>query len=130
MATHGALPDDEGLSALFESSPDPEVHTSAAAEAGVILGLLAVLGAPFSIMHALSLGTALAAGLAAMAGVVRTSRPYVAGRALAPLGLALSFLALAIIGLRYLGLDTAFGDTLVPTLDHWLRTLNGDVPQP
>lgn len=130
MATHGALPDDEGLSALFESSPDPQIHTSAAAEAGLLLGLLAVLAAPFSIMHAVALALAVAAGLMALAGLVTTSRPNVAGRALAPLGLACSFLAVVLVGLRYLGLDTAFGDTLVPTISEWLRTLNGDFPQP
>ena len=130
MATHGAVPDDDGLSALFESSPDPEIHTSAAAEAGVLLGVLAVLAAPFSIMHAVALATALAAGFLALAGVVTTSRPHVAGRALAPLGLACSFVAVVLVGLRYLGLDTAFGDALLPTISEWLRTLNGDFPQP
>jgi hypothetical protein len=130
MATHGASPDDDGLAGLFDSSPDFDVHISVAAEAGFLLGLVALFAAPFSIMHGLSITAALVAGLLAMVGVITTSRPYVAGRALAPLGLAFSTVTLILIGLRYLGLDTAFGDDLVPTLDQWLRTLNGDFPQP
>lgn len=130
MATHGAVPDDGPLSALFDSSPDREVHTSAAAELGLLLGLLSVLAAPFSIMHVLSLGSAAVGGLLALAGVVRTSRPDVAGRALAPLGLALCFVTAVLVGLRYLGLDTAFGDRLVPTIAEWLDNLNAHFPQP
>jgi hypothetical protein len=66
----------------------------------------------------------------AFVGVVTTSRPNVAGRALAPLGLACSIVALALVGLRYLSLDTAFGDDLLPAIGAWLRSLNADFPQP
>jgi SAM-dependent methyltransferase len=43
-------------------------------------------------------------------------------------GLLVSLLALLVVGLRYLGLDTAVADGLGPTLADWLRALN-DVVQ-
>lgn len=130
MATYGAAPDDGGLQGLFEVSPDRPVHTSAAAEAGFVLGLVALVASPFSMLHALSLGGAAAAALFGLVGVATTSRPNVAGRLLAPVGLALAFAVLALVGVRYLGVDTAFGDALVPTLRGWLETLNGVLPRP
>ncbi len=45
-------------------------------------------------------------------------------------GLALAFTALLIVGLRYAGLDTAFGDGLLPTLQDWLESLNSRLPRP
>lgn len=130
MATYGAAPDEGDLSALFEASPDPEVHTSAAAETAFLLGLIALVAAPFSVMHTLTLGTAVASAFFALVGLAMTSRPHVAGRMLAPLGLFLALGALVLVGLRYLGLDTAFGDPLVPTLHEWLVLLNSFVPLP
>jgi hypothetical protein len=41
-----------------------------------------------------------------------------------------SLTALTVVGLRYAGLDTAFGDALVPTFLSWLETLNGWIPTP
>ena len=130
MATYGAAPDDGDLEGLFEASPDPGVHTSAAAETAFLLGLIALLAAPFSVMHTLSLGAAVASAFLAFVGVAMTSRPHVAGRMLAPLGLFLALTALVLVGLRYLGLDTAFGDPLVPTLHEWLVLLNSSIPHP
>jgi hypothetical protein len=128
MTTGGVSSGDDDLSALFEGSPDFPVHTSAAAELGLLLGLFAILAAPFSVMHALSLGTAAVAAALGLVGVATTSRPNVAGRALAPLGLGFSLAALALVGLRHLGVDTAFGDELVPTLGAWLDALNSYLP--
>lgn len=130
MATYGAAPEDGGLQELFEASPDRAVHTSAAAESSFLLGLVALLAAPFSMLHALSLGTAAAGALFGLVGVATTSRPNVAGRLLAPVGLALALAALALVGLRYLGVDTAVGDALVPTLRGWLEGLNAVLPRP
>src|SRR6202171_578994 len=42
---------DVGNLRLFEGSPDLEVHTSAAAETALLLGLVAIIAAPFSVMH-------------------------------------------------------------------------------
>jgi hypothetical protein len=129
MATGGVASEGDGLPALFEASPDPHVHTSVGAELGLLLGLFALLAAPFSVMQALSLSTAGLAAVLSLVGVAATSRPNVAGGALAPLGLACSFAALAMVGLRYLGLDTAFGDDLVPILREWLNALNARLPR-
>ena len=42
---------DVGNLRLFEGSPDLEVHTSAAAETALLVGLVAIIAAPFSVMH-------------------------------------------------------------------------------
>lgn len=130
MASSGAPLDDGGLDALFESSPDLEVHTSAAAELAFLLGLVALASAPFSVMHSVSLLAGIASFALAFVGVATTSRPNVAGGALAPFGLLFAFIALAMVGLRYLGLDTAVGDALAPTIRDWLDWLNASLPQP
>ena len=130
MGGYGASSDDEGLSALSDSSPDLGVHTSAAAEGGFVLGLLALFAAPFSIMMGLSLLAGVAAAVLALVGTATTSRATVAGAALVPAGLACSIIALALVGLRYAGLDTAFGDQLSPDLGEWLQALNSHFPPP
>jgi len=127
MAIFGAAPDDGGIDALLDSSPEPGVHTSAAAETGFLLALVALASAPFSVTHGLTLAAGLVALVLGAVGVVTTSNPYVAGRGLVPLSLALAFVALLVVGLRYLGLDTAFGDGWLPTLTEWLERLNGRV---
>lgn len=128
--TSHAAPDDGGLPALFESSPEVPVHTSAAAETGFLLGLFALAAAPFAVMHGLVLGIGSLAVLLAVVGLGITSRPNVGGRALAPFGLVLALIALALVGLRYLGVDTTFGDPLVPTISAWLENLNSLFPRP
>lgn len=130
MAVFGAAPEEGGLDALFESSPDLGVHTSAAAETAFLLGLLAAVSAPFSVMHAVALGTGAAAFLLGLVGLVRVSRPNVAGTALSPFGLGFAVVALLTVGLRYLGLDTAYGDDALPTLRSWLEALNEALPRP
>jgi hypothetical protein len=130
MSAYPFPSEDDGLSALFDASPDRPVHTSAAAEISFVLGLVALVAAPFSLMVAASLGIAAIGFVLGVVGVATTSRPGVAGRVLAPLGLFLSFIALTMVGLRYAGLHTAFGDDLVPTLLSWLEALNGWIPTP
>jgi hypothetical protein len=130
MATYGAAPDDGSLQELFEASPDREVHTSAAAETSFLVGLVAVLAAPFSVMHGLTLTTGVLAAVFSVIGVISTSRPNVAGRLLAPVGLFFAVIALALVGMRYLGVDTAFGDGLIPTIREWLDSLNSRLPLP
>lgn len=130
MSAHSLPTEDDGLSGLFEASPDRPIHTSAAAELSFVLGLVSLCAMPFSLMHAASLVTA---GLGAVLGVVgmaTTSRPDVAGRVLAPLGLFFCLTVLTLVGLRYFGLETAFGDALVPTILSWLDALNGWFPNP
>ena len=130
MATFGARPDEGGFQALFDSSREPRVHTSVAAELGFLFGLVSLLSAPFAVMHAVTLGSAVLALMCELVGLATTSRPFVAGRALVPLGMLLAFVALALVGMRYVGVDTAFGDALVPTLVSWLETLNSVLPRP
>jgi len=131
MASHAAAaPQGDGIDSLLDASPDLGVHTSVAAEIGFVLGLAALIAAPFSIMHGVVLGLGAAGGLCAFVGVAATSRANVAGRALAPFGLAFALVALLIVGLRYLGLDTAFGDQLLPTIGDALGWFNARMPQP
>ncbi len=130
MATFGAAHQDDGLDGLLESSPDLRVHTSAAVETGFLLGLVALASATFSEMYVVALASGALALFFSFVGVVTTSRPNVAGRALAPLGLLFGFVALVLVGLRYAGLDTAVGDDLLPTIGRWLDDLNGRVPRP
>lgn len=119
-----------GLSELFDASPEHPSHTSVAAELGLLLGLAALVTAPFSVMFAASLGLAVLGLVSAMVGIVTTSRRDITGGALAPLGLLCSFVALALLGSRYLGVDTAFGDRLVPDLQEALEFLNSRLPRP
>ena len=130
MATFGATPEDGGLQALLEASPDRGVHTSAAAEIAFVLGLAALVATGFSVAYALSLVTGVLGVVFGVVGLATTSRPNVAGRALAPLGLCFGCAALVMVGLRYLGVDTAFGDDLVPTLQGWMESLNSHIPGP
>ena len=130
MATFGATPEDGGLQALLDASPDRGVHTSAAAETAFVLGLVALAATPFSVMYGLSLSTGVLGVLFGFVGMATTSRPNVAGQAIAPLGLFLGCAAMVLVGLRYLGVDTAFGDDLVPTLQAWMESLNSRIPGP
>lgn len=127
MATSGVAPDDGGIDALLDGSPAHDVHTSAAAETAFLLALVAVAATPFSVTHGVALAAGVLALLLGTVGVVTTSNPYVAGRGLVPGGMALAFVAVVTVGLRYAGLDTAFGDAWLPTIGDWLDLLNDRV---
>ncbi len=118
------------LGTLFDSSPARSVQTSCAAVTAFVLGLLGTLAVPFSLTMALSAGMAAVALVSSIIGLARASRPAVAGGLLASLGLVLGLAILTLVGLRYLGLDTAFGDGAVPTLREGLDWLNGLLPTP
>lgn len=130
MTAFDASPEHGGLRGLIDSSPDTEVHTSAAAEAALLLGLASAVAAPFSLMLAATLGLAVPGLFLGLVGVAKTSRPQVAGRFLAPVGLVCCLAALVLVGVRYIGVDTAFGDDLLPVLADALRSLNARLPQP
>lgn len=130
MTTYGTSPEDGGIQALFESSPAVGVHTSAAAETAFLLGLIALCAAPFSVTHGVSLTAGVLGIFFAVVGVATSSRPYVAGGVLAGVGVLLACTALILVGLRYVGLETAFGDELVPTMREWLDELNALLPRP
>lgn len=132
MTTHDLGNDDAAgdLGTLFDGSPAPDVHTSAAAETAFVLGLFALLAVPFSLAMTLCLGMAAVALVCSIVGLARASKPAVAGGALAAVGLVLALATLGLVGLRYIGIDTAFGDGLTPTLLDWLAALNTLVPAP
>lgn len=130
MATQDRPPAPAGIWGLFDTSASTEVHTSASALAGFLAGVAALLSAPFSIMFAVALYLALIGVVLALVGVATTSRAGVAGRALSPFGLLFALVALALLGLRYLNLDSAFGDALAPTLREMLDRLNAQVGAP
>ncbi|MCW2806964.1 MAG: hypothetical protein JWQ93_919 [Marmoricola sp.] len=121
--------DDDALGALFDSSPARPVHTSATAEIGFLAGLVALAAAPFSLMTGVCVGLSMLALLSSVVGLARSSRPLVAGSLLASIGLVLSLAAFAVVGVRYVGIDTAIGDRMLPTLADWLRSLNDLLPR-
>ncbi|MFI6674580.1 hypothetical protein [Kribbella sp. NPDC050470] len=131
MATYGHSPrGDVGLQELIDASPAPRARMSAAAEIALVCGLGAVLTATFSILFGVSLIFGAVAVLTGLVGLVSTHRPDMAGSALNVLGLLLGLLALATVGLRYLGIDTAVGDPLLPWLTDQLHHWNTKLPQP
>lgn len=131
MATYGHSPlGDVGLEELIDASPAPRARMSVAAETALVCGLGAVLTATFSILFGISLVFGALAVLAGLVGLVSTHRPDVAGSALNAFGLFLGLLALATIGARYLGIDTAIGDPLLPWLTDQLHHWNTKLPQP
>ncbi len=118
----------DGLGELFERSPASLVHTSSAALIALLAGLVAVVGAPFPLMLAVSLGLAVLALVSSVIGLAQSSRPAVAGSLLASVGLVLSLSTLSLIGLRYLGIDTTVGDSVTTPIVDWLSALNDLVP--
>ncbi|GAA1563469.1 hypothetical protein GCM10009789_15700 [Kribbella sancticallisti] len=130
MATYGGDSSGQGLQALIDSSPAPRAHTSVAAETALVCGLGAVLTAPFSILFGVAAVLGTVAVLSGMIGLITTHRPDVAGSALTAFGACLGGFAIALIGVRYLGLDSAFGDQLVPWVADQLQHWNTKLPQP
>ncbi len=126
-------PDDDSsgaLGTLFDSSPARSAQTSLAAVVAFVLALLAALVVPFSLTMVLSAFMAVVALVASIVGIARASRPAVAGGLLASVAMVLALLVLALVGLRYIGLDTAFGDGSAPTLTDWMGALNTLLPAP
>ena len=122
------LADDDALGVLFDRSPAQVVQTSAAAETAFVLGVFALLASPFSLMAACCLGVAAVALVTSVLGLARSSRHGVSGGVLAAVGLVSALATAALIGLRYLGIDSAVGDGALPTLTDWLQSLNALLP--
>jgi len=118
------------LQALLDDSPASSVHTSVAAEAALVCGLGAVLTAPFSILFGVAMLLGLVAIFSGIVGLVTTHRPDVAGSALTAFGICFGALAIALIGVRYLGVDSAFGDAVGPWIADQLHQWNTRLPQP
>jgi hypothetical protein len=131
MATYGGNSGgDVGLQALIDGSPAPRAHTSVAAETALVCGLGAVLTAPFSILFGVAVLLGLVAMLSGMVGLVTTHRPDVAGSALTAFGFGFGALAISMVGVRYVGVDSTFGDAVVPWIADQLHHLNTRLPQP
>lgn len=129
MSAPGVTPED-GIATIFERSRYRAAHTSAAAQCGFLLSLVGVLAAPFSVTFGLAALTATAGLVLCLIGIATTSRTDVAGKALVPLGLLLAVVTWTLLGMRYAGVDTAFGDALLPTLGEWLAWVNEALPRP
>ena len=121
---------DGDLGALFDRSPADPAHTAPAAEVSFVLGLVAVAIAPFTLTYGLCVMLAGLCVVSSVIGLAQASRPTAAGSTLAATGLVLSLAALTVVGLRFLGVDTSFGDALVPHLRSALQSLSDLVPTP
>jgi hypothetical protein len=130
MATVGRPAEEVGLQALMAYSPESRVHMSVAAESAFLLGLCALLTAPFSALFAITGLLSLGAVVLGIIGMITTRDPELAGSALAPLGMMIGLVAAGLVGLRYFGLDTAFGDDFAPWFWQVLQSLNAQLPQP
>src|SRR5262245_42772111 len=131
MATIGGpRAGDVGLQDLFESSPESRAHTSVAAEAALLTGLGATLTAPFTIRYGVSAALGMLAVLCGLIALVTTRRPDLAGSALGAFGLCLGLFAIALLAVRFAGVDTAVGDSVLPWFADLLERVNGYLPQP
>lgn len=118
------------LGDLFEHSPADPSHTAPAAELGFLLGLLSLGAVPFSLAYGLSVMLGGLALVCAVVGLAQASRTGTAGGHLAAAGLVLALTTLILVGLRFAGVQTTFGDGLVPHLHAMLESLDRLVPQP
>ena len=130
MTTQDVRRTGSDLGELFDRSPADAAHTASAAGISLVLGLAAVATAPFSLTYGLCVMLAGLCVVTSIVGLAQASRVGVAGSTLAAAGLVLSLAALALVGLRFAGLDTAFGDELVPQLRSSLEALTELVPSP
>ena len=129
MTTQRVRRDETDLGELFDRSPAVPAHTAGAAALSLVLGLGAILTAPFSLTYGLCVILAALCVVSSVVGLAQASRAGVAGGSLAAAGLVLSLAAGALVGLRFAGVDTTV-DSVLPALRDALRALNDLVPQP
>lgn len=130
MATVGGPGGDIGLQDLFDSSPESRAHTSVAAETALLTGVVALLTAPFSILYGVSAVAAVVALLCGLVALVTTRRPELAGSALGAFGLCFGLLAAALLAVRFAGVNTTLGDTVITWFADLLQRANAHLPQP
>jgi hypothetical protein len=130
MASLGGPADEVGLSTLMASSPESRAHMSAAAEAAFLLGVGALVTAGFSSLLVVTIACASVAVVCGVVGMITTRDRDTAGSALSAIGLFAGLTGAALVALRYLGLDTAYGDAAAPWLWEQLQWLNSRLPQP
>jgi len=115
------------MDALFEPAPVAQVRTpstSAAAVTAFVCGLGAVIAALFTLTSGLALLLGLVATVAGVVGMNVTSRPYVTGRVLVPIGVLFGLIGLVLVALRYAEVHGAFGDGALPVAADVLQRLN------
>jgi hypothetical protein len=112
------------------TSPESRAHMSAAAEATFLLGVGALVSACFSALLVVTMACAGVAVVFGVVGMITTRDRDTAGGALSAVGLFAGLAAAALVALRYLGLDTAYGDVVAPWLWEQLQVLNSRLPQP
>lgn len=120
----------DALDALFATSPAPVVRTSAAAVTGFALGLVSLLLAPLGSFVGLACLGAAVGLVVSIVGLARASRRAVSGGLLASLGIVLALATGALVGLRYVGIDTTISADVAATLLDWLRSPSSLVPAP
>lgn len=111
-------------------SPESRAHMSVAGELTFLLGLGALLTAPFSDLFGVTLLLAAAALCCGVVGMITTRGSEIAGGALSAVGLFGGLVGGVLVGLRYLGLDTAVGDDVAPWFWDQLLRWNSSLPQP
>jgi len=112
------------------SSPESRAHMSAAAEVTFLLGAGALVTAGFSALLVVTMACAAVAVVCGVVGMITTRDRDTAGGALSGIGLFAGLAAGGLVALRYLGLDTAYGDAVAPWLWEQLQWLNSQLPQP
>ena len=112
------------------SSPESRAHMSAAAEVTFLLGAGALVTAGFSALLVVTMACAAVAVACGVVGMITTRDRDTAGGALSGNGLFAGLAAGGLVALRYLGLDTAYGDAVAPWLWEQLQWLNSQLPQP
>ncbi|MGH3354971.1 MAG: hypothetical protein ACRDOJ_03675 [Nocardioidaceae bacterium] len=130
MATHGRPADEVGIGDLFAISPESRSHTSAAAEMTFLLGLSAIITEAFSSLFAITVLLGVLAVVCGVVGMITTRRPGMAGGALSAVGLFGGLVAAGLVGLRYLGLDTAYADAWGPGVWDQIQQWTSLLPQP
>lgn len=118
------------LDRLIDVSPPDPAHAAPAAVLALVLGLVALGTAPFTMTYGLCVMVAGLCVVASVIGLAQASRPGAAGTALAGAALVFSMAAIAMLALRFTGLDTAFGDGLLPDIRSTLQSLTDLVPSP
>lgn len=115
----GVATDPFTLRELLDASPEVPARTSVAAILALAAAATALVASPWSFNLGLVVLLCAAGLLLGTVGLAMGSRPGVAGGAAAAAALVVSLLVAALVGLRYLGVDTAVADgtSLRPALE-------------
>ncbi len=109
----------DGITTLFEASPEVPARTTVPATLGVVAGCAAVTSSLWTAGLGLAVVLAALALVLSVVGLAKASRPGVAGGTSSAIGLVLALLTAGLVGLHYAGLATTIADgtSLRPLLD-------------